>query len=175
MLIKNVEISIRTMKSRELGQIVTIVNKEIYKGASGSELLAWLKSIGSTSGNNIYTPWYVATSQVGDEILGFVRYVAFDFDFEKRRVMIELSLLAIKKEYQGIGVGSKLVEDSLKKLYKRWQGKGVEPVMVMVAADEQNHVARKLYEKIFEKADSILIENVWGPDKGTIFYFKRLT
>ena len=87
MLTKNVEISIRTMKSRELSQIITIVNKEIYEGASGSELLAWLKSIGSTRGDNIYAPWYIAINQVSDEIIGVVRYVAYDFDFRNHSVM----------------------------------------------------------------------------------------
>ncbi len=170
----NVAITVRKMKTGELGQVAAILNQEIHKHASVGELLEWLKSIGSTGGDNIYAPWYLAVNRVGGEIIGFIRYGAHDFKFENRRVMIANSLLAVKKDYHGMGVGTKLVETSLSKICRRWRTRRIEPVMVIVEADEPNRVARRFYEKVLEKPGSFLMENVWGPDRGTVLYFKKL-
>ncbi len=73
-----------------------------------------------------------------------------------------------------MGVGTKLVETSLSKICRRWRTRRIEPVMVVVEADEPNRAARRFYEKVLEKPGSFLIENVWGTDRGTVLYFKKL-
>ncbi len=124
----NVAITVRKMKTGELGQIAAISKAEIHKCASVGELLEWLESIGATGGDNIYAAWYLAVNRVSREIIGFIRYDAHDFDFENRRVMISISLLAVKKDYHGMGVGTKLIEASLGKICRRWRTRSVSPV-----------------------------------------------
>ena len=170
----NVAITVRKMKTGELGQVAAILKAEIHQHASVGELLEWLRSIGAAGGDNIYAAWYLAVNRASREIIGFIRYDAHDFEFENRRVMISISLLAVKKDCHGMGVGTKLVEASLGKICRRWRTRRIEPVMVIVEADEPNHVARRFYEKVLEKPGSFLIENVWGPDRGTVLYFKKL-
>jgi ribosomal protein S18 acetylase RimI-like enzyme len=130
--------------------------------------------MGGIGGNNIYTNWYVAKNK-DNKIVGCVRYAVYDFDFEKQQVMLELSLLAVDSDYQSKGVGTKLVQTSLKRLRKKWQKNGFRPIMIFLEADEVNGPARKFYEKVFKNPKSVLLENLWGKDSGAVFYFKRFT
>ncbi len=170
----NLIVEIERMKKSELSHVVDIARKEIYPGASKNAMSKWIKSLENFHGRNQYVQWYVARIKASNEIVGFVRWLAYDFDFENKRVILMQSWLAVKGEYQHKGVGTQLIQSSLEDVCKYWRKKGVKPVMVFVETDDTMNVARKFYEKVYENPDSVVIKDVWEPGEGTVFYFKKL-
>lgn len=168
------EIEVKRMKGWQLSQVATIAVKEIrgYHGASVKEMKKWMKALGKPSKFNPYAQWFVAKLKTTTEIIGFIRWEVYDIDFEKNKVMLMQSWLAIKEKYQGRGIGIKLVKTSLKEVTNYWRRRGREPVMIFVEADEREEKARKFYEKVYEQPDVKILKDVWGPSDGTVFYFK---
>ena len=158
----------------EFNQVVDIARKELYKGTSISILRRWMKSLEDFHGRNQFVQWYIARHKESNKIVGFIRWLAYDFDFVAKKVMLMQSWLAVKREFQRKQIGTQLVEFSLSDICNYWRGKGVEPVMLFVEADETAHGARKFYEAVYGNLNSIVLRDVWEPSEGTIFYFKKI-
>jgi len=164
-------ISIRKMRPSEIDKVCSIVSKEIYENAPVQEIREWVLSTGNYK--TLYAPWYVATQKGNNEIVGCIRYMAYDFDFIEKQMILAITLLAVDSSYQNSGVGTKLVKTSLNRLSKAWNEKGFKSVLLMVEADESNAIARNFYKKILSEPEELIIKDVWSEDEGTVFYYKK--
>ncbi len=167
-------IVIHEMGEKELSKVLKIAVDEIYYDASLQEISEWITAVSDVSGSNLYSPWYTAKNSKTGEIVGFIEYGVQDLDYTDRRVVLNISLLAVKSNSQGRGVGSTLVKTSLDMVCKKWNEHRFKPIMLRVETDEQRQKARKFYEKVLENPQRIIVKDVWRPNVGTVLYFKKL-
>ena len=158
-------VKIREAKDEEIEEIAKICRDEIYDELSLEWVLDWLKSITFP-----YLQYFVADKN--GEVVGFIDWTLYDR--YGQQVMLEISLIAVKKEYQRRDIGRRLVEESLTKIREFWTGQGLKVVMFMVETEEENETARKFYNKILKPFHKRFVPEVWEKEGGKIFYFKDL-
>jgi len=170
--IKDVQIRIATLS--QYYEALDIAREEIYFGSTFLDIKNWMDVNVVSKVRNLYFPCYIAILRGTGEIVGMIQYEAQDIDYQNRQVVISINLLAIKNNFQGRGIGKKLVTLSLKKVIERWTLNKFTTVAVRVETDENRIVARKFYKKVLDKSTETILKDVWGRGEGTVIFVERL-
>ncbi len=68
----------------------------------------------------------------------------------------EIETVNLLEDYRGKGIGTKLIEESVKSMKKHFENVGVKPRCVYIMTRSNNEIAIKVYEKIgFKKQGTI--------------------
>ena len=159
-------VKIREMKDEEIREIAKIARDEIFGELSLEEMEDLLRKRGEYP----YLQHFVA--EENGIIVGFISWSFWD-RWEKD-IVLEILLLAVKREFQGKGIGRKLIEQSFRRVKAYWQEQGLNIVMFRTETDEANKNAQRFYEEVLKPSQKFLVPNVWGPNGGIVFYFKKL-
>jgi len=157
----------REMKDAEIEEIAKIARDEVFGELSLEEMEDMLKK----SGEHPYLQHFIAEENGG--IVGFIGW-SFGDRWDKD-ITLKISLLAVKRDFQRKGVGKRLIEHSFRLVKAYWQKQGLNIVMLRTETDEANKNAQKFYEKILRPSQKFVVLDVWGPNGGIVFYFKKLS
>jgi ribosomal protein S18 acetylase RimI-like enzyme len=104
---------------------------------------------------------FVAESEAGD-VIGYIQWL-HKSGFRKEAV-IELEQIAVLPEFQGNGIGAKLINDSLIHLtqYLVENGSKLKAVLVTTRSD---NAAQKLYKRILGADIAAIIKNLYSYDE----------
>lgn len=159
-------IKIREMKDGEIGKIAKIATEEIFDELSLEEMEDLLRK----SGEYPYLQHFVA--EENGTIVGFISWSFWDI--WERDIVLEILLLAVTRKSQRKGIGRRLIEHSFREVGDYWRERGLKIVMFRTETDEANKKAQRFYEKVLAPSQKFLVPNVWGPNGGIVFYFKKL-
>jgi len=159
-------VKIREMKDGETTIVAKIARDEIFGELSLEEMQDLLRK----RGEHPYLQHFVA--EESGVIVGFVSWSFWD-RWEKD-IVLEILLLAVKREFRGKGIGRKLIEQSFRRVKAYWREQGLNIVMFQTETDEANKNAQRFYEEVLKPSQKFLVPNVWGPNGGIVFYFKKL-
>ncbi len=95
-------------------------------------------------------------------ILGYILWIEKG-GFRKESVW-ELEQIAIKKEFQGVGVGKELIKDSLEKIKESLKKRGSKLKLIEVTTGTDNR-AQKIYQKILGAKRECKIKNLFRGDE----------
>ena len=154
---------VRTLRPIEFPKIAKIARDEIYEKLTYKQVETWLKSSGSLPS----TLHFLA--EENGKIIGFITWTYYDR--YGKQIILEISWLAVAKEYQGQGCGEQLIKESFKQLQDRW--KELEVVAIVVDADEENKEVRGFYRKVLKPFHETVIPNVWPDGEGMVLFFAR--
>jgi len=159
-------IKIREIKDEEIGEIAKIARDEVFGELSSEEMEDLLRK----SGEHPYLQHFVA--EENSTIVGFISWSFWDrWD---KDITLEISLLAVKRDFQRKGIGKRLLEYSFRLVRAYWQKQGLNIVMLRTETDEANKNAQKFYEKNLKPSQKFVVPDVWRPNCGIVFYFKKL-
>jgi len=126
---------IRTIEENDYKYIAYIIRDDLgYENSSDENVKIRLNAIREHKDYITYVATY-ENKVVG--FIGLIRGNAYEFDGEYLRV----AALAVKKEYQDKGIGSKLLEEA--EVYAR----RIEAVTIVLNSGIQRESAHKFYEK----------------------------
>jgi len=158
---------IREMKDGEIEEIAKIARDEVFGELSSKEMEDLLRKRGEYP----YLQHFVA--EENGTIIGFISWSFWDrWD---KDIILEISLLAVKRDFQRKGIGKRLIEHSFRSVKAYWQKQGLNIVMLRTETDEANKTAQRFYEKILKPSQKFVVPDVWGPNGGIVFYFKKLS
>ena len=97
-----------------------------------------------------------------DKVIGYIQWIQKS-GFRQQSV-IELEQIAVFKSQQGKGIGSLLIEQSLKyiKDYLADTNSTLKAILVMIRADNQ---AKALYKKILKAKEVAVIKDLYSHDE----------
>jgi len=126
---------IRTIEENDYKGIADIVRNDLgYENSSDENVMIRLNSIREHKE-------YIAFVAINEEIvvgfIGLIRENAYEFDGEYLRV----AALAVKKEYQDKGIGSKLLEKAEE------YAKEIKAVIIVLNSGLQRESTHKFYER----------------------------
>ena len=102
----------------------------------------------------------------GDEMIGFISYA------EVAKGVTEIKWLAVKKEFRGQGIGSRLINETLKIIPKKYKLCKVR-TLAETREDEGYSKTRKFYEKLgFYSIEIIDPYPYWSPGDPCQIYIK---
>lgn len=153
----------RTLRPIEFPKIAEIAREEIYQKLTSEQVETWLKSSGSSPS----TLHFVA--EESGKIIGFITWA--HYDRYGKQTILEISWLAVAKEYQRQRVGEQLIKESFKQLQGRWEE--LEVVAIVVDVGEENKEARGFYRKVLKPFHETVIPNVWPDGEGIVLFFAR--
>lgn len=159
-------IKIREVQDGEMGEIAKIARDEIFGELSSEEMEDLLMK----SGEYPYLQHFVA--EENGTIVGFISWSLWDR--WERDIVLEIPLLAVKRDFQRKGIGRRLIEHSFRRIKAYWEKRGLNIVMFRTETDEANKNAQRFYEKVLRPTQKFLVPNVCPPNGGIIFYFKKL-
>ena len=127
--------SIRTIEERDYSHIADIIRNDLgYENSSDKKIEIRLNAIREHKDYSTYVAVY-EEKVVG--FIGLLRGKAYEIDGE----YVRIAALAVKKEYQGKGVGSRLLAEAEE--YAR----RVKAVAIVLNSDLQRESAHKFYER----------------------------
>lgn len=159
-------VKIREMRDGEIGKIAKIARDEIFDELSLEEM----EDLRRKSGEYPYLQHFVAEEH--GKIVGFISWSFWDR--WERDIILEIFLLVVTRNFQRKGIGRRLIEHSFREVKGYWQEQGLKIVMFQTETDEANKKAQRFYEKVLAPSQRFLVPNVWGPNGGIVFYFKKL-
>ena len=127
--------SIRTIEERDYSHIADIIRNDLgYENSSDKKIEIRLNAIREHKDYSTYVAVY-EEKVVG--FIGLLRGKAYEIDGE----YVRIAALAVKKEYQGKGVGSRLLAEAEE--YAR----RVKAVAIVLNSGLQRESAHKFYER----------------------------
>ncbi len=101
----------------------------------------------------------------GKEIIAYILWVEKG-GFRKESVW-ELEQIAVKEHFQGKGVGSKLIKESLEKIKAHLKRRGAKLKLVEITTGTNNE-ARQLYERALGAKLECVIEDIFRGDEAIL-------
>jgi len=159
------KVKVRRAKRREFKEILKIEQEEIYPELTIDQLENWTEGEGRFEAQCFI-------SLFKGKVIGFAIFEIYEI--RGTEIIIQLDAIAIKKEYQGMGFGSKLLTTSLDEAKKHWDSQGFKTVCLMVETGIDE--AGGFYEKVFHNFNfqKTTIKDVWSDGEGIIHYFIHL-
>lgn len=105
--------------------------------------------------------YYVAEDSE-HEIVGYIQWV--QKSGFRHEVVLELEQLAVLPEYQGKGIGTKLIKESLPQINCQLAGRGAKIKHIIVTTRADNY-AQKIYEKTIGATVEATIRNLYSADE----------
>jgi ribosomal protein S18 acetylase RimI-like enzyme len=166
-------VEIREMDGRkELKEAIRIEHKELYQSLTEKQLMDWEKD------RRMFAPLYFVAKD-GEKTVGFI--VLYPYEIMEKEVIFEVSVLAVQKEYQGRGIGTKLLRNALLKAADQWKEYGYKLKGALVLMDDDRDI-HCFYEHAFRLDDppwkkvntsEITLKNVWSNGEGLILFFAQ--
>jgi ribosomal protein S18 acetylase RimI-like enzyme len=97
-----------------------------------------------------------------DRVVGYIQWI-HKSGFRKQAV-IELEQIAVLTSYQGKGVGTKLIEESLKQIQIYLDDSNSKLKAILVSTRSDNR-ARLLYEKVLGAKEIVTIKDLFSNDE----------
>lgn len=163
-------ICIRKIKKKEFKDIITLEQRELYPELTVSQLKAWVEETREFS-----PQLYVAV--LNGKIVGFNIFSIYEVNEDKLGVLeiiLELSAIAVRSNYQRQRIGEKLLNDSIKEAKRYWENEGfkVMGLRIETGTDE----APGFYEKVLPASalQKAVFEKTWSGGEGIVEYFLSL-
>lgn len=154
------EITVKAMTYSECEAVAEIASK-IFSGMPTKTLaLAWIFCNFAARPRMQY---FVAKR--GKEIIAYILWV--EKGGFRRNSVWELEQIAVKGNFQGKGIGSKLIKDSLEKIKLLLKRRGAKLKLVEVTTGSDNE-ARKLYEQTLDAKLECVIEDIFRGDEAIL-------
>lgn len=97
-----------------------------------------------------------------DHVVGYIQWI-HKSGFRKQAV-IELEQIAVLTSYQGKGIGTKLIEESLKQIQISLDDSNSKLKAILVSTRSDNK-ARSLYEKVLGAKEIVTIKDLFSNDE----------
>lgn len=107
--------------------------------------------------------YYIAMLAESDEPVGYILWT--EHGGFRSRSIIELEQIAIAKRYQGKGIGSILVVESLRDVCRYLHARGSELKLVLVTTSSSNINAKRFYENTLNAKEIALLHDIYGRDE----------
>ncbi|MEO9364571.1 MULTISPECIES: GNAT family N-acetyltransferase [Candidatus Nitrosocaldus] len=105
--------------------------------------------------------YYIA--MLGEEPVGYILWT--EHGGFRSDAVLELEQIAVARRYQGRGIGSMLVVESLKDVCRYLHARGSELKLVIVTTSSKNTNAKRLYERTLNAREEALLHDIYGGDE----------
>lgn len=151
-------VTVREMVEQDIPYVAGIYLENFKGMRDHADVVRWVESKHRSKPVCMY---YVATLM--DQPIGYILWT--EHGGFRSKAVIELEQVAVARMYQGMGVGSMLVVESLRHVCRYLHGRGSELKLVLVTTSTANVNARRLYEKTINAREHALLHDIYGGDE----------
>lgn len=161
-----VEVYVKPMEQDHLDDVVKIYLSS-FKGMCSEDIVKqWFECNMRAYPRMQY---FVALSW--GEVVGYILWIEKG-GFREESVW-ELEQIAVKPEFRGIGIGRKLIEDSISYIKRYLENRRPKSKLklIIVSSGSSNKIARRLYEKVLGAKEEAIIRDFYRDDE--VIYVAR--
>ncbi len=153
-----VDVTIRAMVEEDVPSVARIYLENFNGMREYNDAVRWIALKHNSKPICMY---YVAFAS--DEPVGYILWTEHG-GFRSRSV-IELEQIAVAKRYQGKGIGSILVKESLRDVCRYLHARGSELKLVLITTSISNISAKRFYENTLNAREVALLHDIYGSDE----------
>jgi ribosomal protein S18 acetylase RimI-like enzyme len=154
-------IVIRELSYRDIPSLVDIYI-ESFKGMNDERVVRrWIECKYRSKPISVY---YVASLE--DRIVGYILWT--EHGGFRSDVVIELEQVAVRREFRGKGIASKLIKDSLQRFTEEYiNSRGARLKLVIVTTSKDN-AAKELYKRVLNASEVCTISDLYSTDESIL-------
>lgn len=153
------DVTIRAMVEEDIPSVARIYIENFNGMREYNDAVRWIMLKHNSKPICMYYVALVAP----DEPVGYILWTEHG-GFRSRSV-IELEQIAIAKRYQGKGIGSTLVKESLIDVCRYLHDRGSELKLVLITTSTSNINAKRFYENTLNAREAALLHDIYGRDE----------
>jgi len=154
-------IVIRELSYVDIPSLVDIY-LESFKGMNDKGVVRrWMECKYRSKPISVY---YVAS--LGDRIVGYILWT--EHGGFRSDAVVELEQVAVRKEFRGKGIASKLIKDSLQRFIEEYiNARGARLKLVIVTTSKDN-TAKELYKRVLNAREICTIRGLYSTDESIL-------
>jgi ribosomal protein S18 acetylase RimI-like enzyme len=154
-------IVIRELSYRDIPSLVDIYI-ESFKGMNDERVVRrWIECKYRSKPISVY---YVASLE--DRIVGYILWT--EHGGFRSDAVIELEQVAVRREFRGKGIASKLIKDSLQRFTEEYiNSRGARLKLVIVTTSKDN-AAKELYKRVLNASEVCTISDLYSTDESIL-------